>query len=177
MPWWITVYATRSVAHLTAGQLATGLRDGDREAPAGVDYALFAEGYEIDEALVEPALANLRVMDDGGDFEVHFDADPEMRPITVHRWSEPARVAEELAETRENRDPPPSIEARLADVVEVVGLELGFPMLETMGIVLATELARYLAQKGAGFFVDDDGQWFEVRDGIIVDVAQSGLAR
>jgi hypothetical protein len=42
-----------------------------------------------------------------------------------------------------------------------------------MGLVIACELARYLArylaQKGDGAIVDDEGEWFAVIDGEFVD--------
>jgi hypothetical protein len=47
----------------------------------------------------------------------------------------------------------------------VIGLELGFSMLEDMGVVLAYELARYLAQKGDGVIVDDDDRWQVIERG------------
>jgi hypothetical protein len=122
---------------------------------------------------VGPALENLRVVALGAaplHLEVRFRDDPKMRAIAVHLVSEPAELAGELKETLEGRAPPPSVEARLPEVVEVVRLELGFPMLENMGIVLASELASYLAQKGGGFFVDDDDQWFESHDGVIQSI-------
>jgi hypothetical protein len=168
MAWWLTVYCTRSVADLTAADLARGLRDGDPQAPAGVDYDTLAEGFELDEDLVAPALAALRVEPPDGSsiaVEIHFRPGSEHRPISVHLWDDPARIAEELEETRENREPPPAAERTLAGTVAIVALELGFPMLENMGIVIATEAARWLAQKGAGVICDDDNQWFEVRDG------------
>jgi hypothetical protein len=52
---------------------------------------------------------------------------------------------------------------------EVVGIELGFGQLEDMGLVIACELARYLAQKGDGIFVDDNNEWYAVADGEFVD--------
>ena len=37
--------------------------------------------------------------------------------------------------------------------------------LTDMGVVLAYELARWLAQKGDGVIVDDDNRWQFVEDG------------
>ena len=72
---------------------------------------------------------------------------------------------EEIAEAREECDPPPTAEPFLAACVEIVALELGFPMLENMGIVIAFEAARYFAQKGDGVIADDDDRWHRVENG------------
>ena len=86
-------------------------------------------------------------------------------------WSERAQVAEELAELEE-REPPAGAADVLAQCTEIVAIELGFPMLENMGIVIATEVARYYAQRGRGLIVDDDDQWFEVIDGQFVELVE-----
>jgi hypothetical protein len=52
---------------------------------------------------------------------------------------------------------------------EVIGIELGFSQLQQdVGLVIACELARYLAQKGDGVIVDDELEWFAVVDGEFV---------
>jgi hypothetical protein len=173
MAWWLTVYCRKPVAALTPAQLLAGIRDEDRSAPAGVDYWTLAEHYDIeDEAVVDAALDVLRVRGAGAtglDCEVHYQPEDDRRPIVVHCWSEPERVAEELAEAEEGRSPPPAALERLQASKEIVGIELGFSQLEDMGIVLAYEIARWLAQKGDGLVVDDDDQWLAVEGGGWVD--------
>jgi hypothetical protein len=170
MAWWLTVYCRSSVASLDAQQLADGLRDRDPEAPAGVDYAALAEEYEIDEDDMNDALARLSVVAVSQkplDVEIHYG--PDARPIVVHLWNEPARVAEELEETHDGREPPDGALPYLSACREVVGIELGYSQLDDMGLVLACELARYLAQKGDGIFVDDNNEWYAVEDGEFTD--------
>jgi hypothetical protein len=174
MAWWLTIYCRKPVSMLTPEQLLAGLRDEDREAPAGVDYWTLAEHYGIeDEAVVDAALDVLRVR--GGDtigldvVEVCYRPQVDARPIVVHCWTAPERVAEELQEAQEGRAPPPEALARLRTIREVVGIELGFSQLEDMGIVLAYEVARWLTQKGDGVVVDDDDCWMAVEGGGWVD--------
>lgn len=171
MSWWLTVYCKKSVADLQPQQLDDGLRDRDPAAPAGVDYDMLAEERDIDEDAVDEALERLevvRVSPGPLDVEIRYRKDADARPIVVHLWHEPERVAEELDEAAENREPPEDVIGRLAGCCEVVGVELGFGQLEDMGIVIAFELARYLAQKGDGVLVDDDDQWYAVEDGVLV---------
>ena len=172
MAWWMTVYCREPLATLDAAQVDAGLRGDDPSAPAGIDYPSLAEDHELDEDQAALALAHLRVTHAGAhalDLEIRYRPEPDARPIVVHPWTEPARVVEELDEAREGRDPPPEALARLADVRAVIGIELGFAQLRDMGLVIACELARYLAQKGDGVIVDDEGEWFAVVDGEFVD--------
>lgn len=170
MPYWITVYCRTPVSSLAPAELLAGILGRDSSALAGVDYWTLAEGFGIDdEEVVDAALDVLRVRPErakGLDpLEVCYRPELDARPIVVHCWSEPERVAEELAEAEENRSPSPEALPRLRASREVVGLELGFSQLEDMGIVIAYELARWLAQKGDGIVVDDDDQWLAVDEG------------
>ncbi|MDP1918001.1 MAG: hypothetical protein Q8L14_17285 [Myxococcales bacterium] len=164
MAWWLTVYCRKPISGLTPEQLTAGITGRDPEAGAGDDYLTLAEGYDVDEALVKPALRALAI---SKDLELSYG---EARPVVMHVWSSADRVAEELHEMHEVRAPPVSLHARLAETKEIVGLELGFSQLESMGIVLAFELARYLAQKGDGVLVDDDDRWQRVVDGAFEDI-------
>jgi len=170
MAYWLTVYCRKPVSSLSPAQLLAGIRDQDPAAPAGVDYWTVAEDFGIeDEAVVDAALDVLHVRPEGATgldgLEVGYRSEAEARPIVVHCWSDPERVAEEIREAEENRSPPPRVRERLRASTEVVGLELGFSQLEDMGIVIANELARWLAQKGDGVVADDDDGWMAVRGG------------
>lgn len=173
MAWWLTVYCRREVGGLEPSDLLAGIRDQDREAPAGVDYWTLAEDYGIeDTAVVDAALNELRVEATGKgiDCEVRYRAEDDARPVVLHVWDEPGRVAEELEEAMEGRDPPEGIVARLKETKAIVGIELGFSQLDDMGVVVAYEIARWLAQRGDGVVVDDDQSWQGVRDGGWVSV-------
>lgn len=169
MPYWITVYCRTPVSSLTPTELLAGICGEDPSALAGVDYWTFAEGFGIeDEEVVDAALDVLRVRpgrERGLECEVCYQPELDARPIVVHCWSEPERVAEEIHEAEENRSPPSAAIERLRASREVVGLELGISQLEDMGIVIAYEIARWLAQKGDGLVADDDDQWFRIERG------------
>ena len=151
MPAWLTVYVRESVGSLTPKESLSELRRAD--------FDTLAEVHEIDEALVDDLDDHLRITGEVlGDAEVHYKP-PEFRPITLHHWTEPARVEEELEEAKEGGDLPKKIATVLGKVREVVALELGFGMYKDMGIVLAWEIARIVARKGRGVVKDDDGHW------------------
>ncbi len=169
MPWWVTIYNRRPIADMTPARLIDGITGGDGTALAGTDYYSLAEEYDIeDEGAVSAALGNLSVLSDGDgplDVEVRYRPDARMRPIVVHHWREPSRVQEEIAEAFGVRDVPEDQRDAVAAATEVVGIELGVSQLSDMGLVIANEVARYVAQKGDGVIVDDDGHWFAIVDG------------
>ena len=153
MPAWLTIYCRRPVT-ITRSELLYELR--------GADFDTLAEVHEIDESLVEPAVDALRLEDtshdalDGASFAYRA---PDFRPIQIHEWTSPERVAEEIEETRDADDVPEEVDAALDEVVAVIALELGFGMYEDMGIVFAWEIARLLAHAARGFVRDDDHRW------------------
>jgi hypothetical protein len=175
MAWWLTIYCRRPVSALAPARLLAGIQGHDSEALAGVDYWTLAEQLGIeDEAVVDAALDVLRVRGDEelglrSGCEICYRPEIDARPIVLHCWSDPARVAEELQEAEESRSPPPGALSRLRAASEVVGIELGFSQLEDMGLVIAYEIARWLAQRGDGLVVDDDAQWMAVESGAWVD--------
>jgi hypothetical protein len=167
---WFTVYSPRTLSHVTPADVAAFLT-GPR-----VDWYTLAEGFGIeDEAAVERAASALRVEPTAGSlgewFAVRYRP-AKSRPLVAYLWSEPARVREELAEAAENyldgrRGRGVSqVRAALASVVEVVAIELGGSQLEDMGLVIAGQVAEYLAAVGGGVIRDTGDEWWAVRRGV-----------
>jgi hypothetical protein len=165
---WFTVYCSRSVHHVTAADLTAGL--------GAVDFDTVAEGFGIeDEAAVERAVANLRVQLAAGDLGEWFEVrsrPAESRPLVVYRWADSGRVQQELAEVREEHldgrtgRGAAKVRAALPGVVEVVAVELGLGQLEDMGLVIAGQVAEYLAGVGKGLIRDTDDEWWAVWRGV-----------
>jgi hypothetical protein len=154
---WISVYCTASLDAVTAKKLAAGIRGKDDDAPAGVDYLTLAEQYGVDDTAVKAALGSLSITKWSGGFALAYGA---KLPVRIHRWTDRARVADELAE----------LPRKLAGVVEVVGIELAASQLRDFGVVVAYEVARYLAQKANGVTRDLGGVFGVVRRGAFVDL-------
>jgi hypothetical protein len=172
--WWLTVYCRAPIDDLTPARLLAGLRDGDALAPAGVDYLTLAEQYGVDdESAVAAAVASLRAEGGGGAgvaCRVFYLDAPGGRPLVVHHWTDAGRIADELAEVDEVRRPPRAARERLRATRAVAAVELGPAQCEGLGLVFAYEIARWLAQRGDGLVVDDDGHWSLVRDGAWADL-------
>lgn len=158
---WLTVYCARSVASITAGDLLSLLKDLD-------DPWTLAETYGLDDdEAVDRALANLRIepvtKPKGVKFSVYYKPG-KSRPIQVHVWTG-ARLAEELEEAKELlatvRGPQVRrIRSRVAKSVEVVALELGIGQLEDPGIMLAGQMAEFLAAESDGVIRDQNDDWW-----------------
>jgi len=159
MPAWISVYCTQAVGEIKPGQLLEDIRDND--------FWTLAEQYDVDEDLVDPALAQLRLVPDKSGFELHYRAEGE-RPLVIHYWAAPERVEEEIDEVLESLDGAagaPRIADHMQKVQAVIGIEMGASQLTDMGVVLAYEIARWFGSHRGGLIKGDDDNWSLIEDG------------
>jgi hypothetical protein len=163
MPAHLSVYCKRSVSHVTAAEVRAALAD----VP---DFYTLAEGFGIeDEAVVDAAMDMLRVEDLGIE-EIRLQISyrpPELRPIVMSSWTETEMLAELCSEQRECIDTSYAegaavVDAHLNSVVEVVSFELGWSQLEDMGVVIAGQVAEYIARIGDGLIVDQNDDWWTI---------------
>jgi hypothetical protein len=166
---WFTIYSPESLRHVTPAEVAAFLH-----GPM-VDWFTLAETFGIEEdEVVERAVAALKVVPTAGAFGEWFEVryrPAKARPLVVYLWSDPARVREELTEAAENYLDDrqvrgvSQVRAVLTGVTEVAAIELGGGQLEDMGLVIAGQVAEYLA--GAGGVIRDTGdEWWVVRRGV-----------
>lgn len=167
---WFTVYCTRSVRQVKPEDLVAHLR-GPK-----IDWYTLAETFGIeDDAAVERAADALRVELAAGAlgewFEVRYRP-ARFRPLIVYLWSEAVRVEQELAEAREEYldgrtgRGAGQVRTALSGVTEVAAVELGGGHLGDMGLVIAGQVAEYLAGVGAGLIRDTGDEWWAIRRGI-----------
>lgn len=155
MPAWVSVYCSQALGDMpSADALGGDIRNND--------FWTLAEDYEVDEALVDSALANFRIETDASGFNLHYGNDGD-RPVTVHYWIKPDRVAEEAQEVVEQLDSNNAaadrIKKHLQAAQAVVGIEMGFSQFQDMGIVFAYEVARWFGRNRGGLIKDDDDNW------------------
>jgi len=95
------------------------------------------------------------------------------RSLLVHRWIEHGLVAEEIEEARDRvAEVSRTITQHLSETREVVGIKRGVSQLHDFGVILAYEVARYLAQRGDGLIRNDQHQWLAIEKGAFVPVWQ-----
>ena len=165
---WFTVYCTRTVSHVTAADLLTAL--------TAVDFATVAEGFGIEcEAEVEQAVSRLRVEASEGEAGIRFRVyhrPPRYRPLIVHHWTEAGRIRQEREEPEENYLAGRSgrgvslVRRTLSRTLEVAAVELSLARRADMGLVIAGQLAEYLAGVGKGPIRDPGDEWWLVRGGV-----------
>lgn len=152
---WVSVYCKQRLSGVTAEQVQRALSDAD--------LWTLAEDYDVSDDLVDAALPLLRVERVAPDhLRVHYRP-ADQRQVEVWRWTDPARVAEELEEL--DLGDRPRLEQALAATVEVVGIELGWGQTTDLGVVLAYEVARLFAAVGDGLVKGDDDAWSVIEGG------------
>jgi len=159
------------VSHLTANDILGGIED------AHVDFHTVAEGFGIeDEEVVDQALGQLQiepVSETGGvKFRLRYRS-AEFRPVLIHLWDDAEILQEEREEALEQLEEVKGkavkrVRSHLDRVVEVAALELGWSQVEDMGIVLASQVAEYLAMIGDGLIRDQNDDWWAVEDHVPV---------
>jgi hypothetical protein len=166
------VYCTRSVADVTADGILASIRNTDLWSVAE-DF-----GIEDDEAVCS-AVDALRVEPVTGQPDIRFRLSyrpPEYRPVLVHVWADPERVRTELEEAAERLEDAAGdgigrIRMHLGRVVEVVAVELGWSQMSDMGVVLASQVAEFLAGVADGLVLDENDAWWAVEGGVPVQLA------
>lgn len=159
MPMWVTVYAEGDINAVGPEQLRAWFEEADMLSLAE-DYA----DLDDPEGPVDEAMAKLAFAPNGpGEFMIEFGY---KRPVIVHLWTDPDRVAEELMEANEALSLPQShpLRQKLARTKAVVGIEMGFSHTENMGIVFGYEAARVYAQHTNGLVHGDDDRWSVIVD-------------
>ena len=158
---WISVYCTHSLAQVTPAALDAAL--------AQADFWTLAEIYAIDEAQVIPALACLRIESENPTEFQHYNViyrEPKYRPVCITRCAGAAVVAQ-LAELHatlmaQGMGANAEIIRHLEQVIEIVNIELGYTQLADMGLLIAYEIARFLAMLGNGLVQDAAGSWWRI---------------
>jgi hypothetical protein len=170
---WLTIYCRKPVSWVGSKEILDGLSGRCRTALAGVDYQSLAEDYGVSSDLAKREVSHLAVERDpvGATpaYLVKYGLDPQRRPLRICFWGDPARVKEEISETREGVLPSTGEIPRALDgTIEVVGVEFGQSHLRDSGIVIAFEAARFFAQLGDGIVRDEEGAWSRIAHGAFV---------
>jgi hypothetical protein len=115
------------------------------------DWSTLGESIGLEDDEVDTFMAALVWSD-----EPSRVGQPNMRPMKVHVWTDPALVRTELEELSKV---PASVQ--LDGVTTVVALEFGISQLDTMLEVVGFEIAYWLAEHYDGVIKADNGAWFD----------------
>jgi hypothetical protein len=155
-----TVYCKQSVAHVTPEQLLAGVREAD--------LPTIAENDDIPDDAIISALGSLLIEDvkPGGFCWYRLCYRPSgLRQIDVERWQTPEEVrgvaTEVLGDMQDDGHPAfARIRVHLEEVVDIVDASFGSAKGEEMAPILASEVARWLAEKYDGIIRAADGSWW-----------------
>lgn len=148
MSHWVTIYLKESPPKLTIKDLQTSISDAD--------WWTLGEDFDIEEEAVDAFMDEITWKEDPISVGL-----PKERPLVIHFWQDPARVAEELGEVREREGVPQAVLEHLGLVKTVVGIEMGLCHFQNMHEVLAFEIAYALAEKYSGLICDAHENWFD----------------
>ena len=159
-----TVYCRQSVADVTAPELLEGVQIADL-------YTI-AEFDDVPDEVIESALDQLRIenIDSNGFRFYRLCYRPaDRRQIDVERWQTPEEVRGVVAEVLENLEAEKHplldrISTHLKDTVDIVDASFGSSEEEMMAPILASEVARWLAEKFDGLIRAADDSWWQLGD-------------
>lgn len=157
-----TVYCQNNVSGVTSEQLLAGVREADLQT--------IAENNDIPEDVIEEALDQLRIenIDPHGFRLYRLSYRPAgMRQIDVDRWQTVDEVHGVIAEVIEDLEAVghpalDRIRSHLSQTVDIVSASLGSAPSERMAPALASEVARWLAEKFRGIIRAADDSWWEL---------------
>jgi hypothetical protein len=157
-----TVYCQNGVAGVTPEQLLAGVRE--------FDLHTIAEDNEIPDDVIEDALEHLRIENvdpDGFRFYRLCYRPDGTRQIDIDRWQTADEVRGVVTEVLEDlgseRHPALGrVRAHLEQTVDIVSASFGSWPGQEMAPVLASEVARWLAEKFGGIIRAADDSWWEL---------------
>jgi hypothetical protein len=157
-----TVYCKRSAAEVTPEQLLGGLREADLHT--------IAENDDVPDDIAEEAVRQLRVErvtpDGFGFYRLCYRPDG-MRQIDIERWQTEGEVRSVALEVLEDlaaaRCPQlAKIQPHLEQTIDIIDLSFGSSGGEEMATILASESARWLAERCHGIIRAADDSWWEL---------------
>ncbi len=155
MPAWITVYTPTAPDQTVQNKVWQYL--------SACDWWTIAEDFDIFEQDVIDAASNqLAIAPNPKGFEIRYQS-PEKRQLLAHIWTTPERVEEELEEVAAPRH----LQPQLRQTKAVIAIELGWSQLDDMGIVIAFQAARALAEICNGIIKDENDEWMHIKNGFI----------
>lgn len=157
-----TVYCKQSVSHVTPRELLEGVQIADL-------YTI-AEFNDVPDEVIESALDQLRIenIDANGFRFYRLCYRPEgLRQIDVERCQtqeEVRGVVAEVCESLQEKNHPSidHISSHLKDTMDIVAASFGSSEEEMMAPILASEVARWLAEKFDGLIRAADNSWWQL---------------
>lgn len=157
MPFWILIFNQHILDQINPQTLLKDLK--------AVHFSTLCHQYGLDPALIEPAVAHLGVeMAETGLVPYFFVRyrPRQQPPLVVHRWDAGEFWRHQGLGAEVLTGLPPAVREQLAHTQTVYAVALEKDQLSDLGLLLAYELARWLAHRGMGIVYGLDGDWYRL---------------
>ena len=156
MAYWITIFNQVPVGEISTSVLLTAINKSNLET--------LCKQYDLDPDLIEPALAHFEVISAATAqpiMVIKYQQGGE-KPIVVYRWDAASQAGDSYLRKVMHEVSNQAVEQHLQKTQVVYGLELEQSHLADMGLLIAYEIARWLAQQGKGVILGLDNAWYHL---------------
>lgn len=153
----ILVFNQRSLDEIDKKELHCYLLD--------VSFETLTAQYQLDPAFIAPARSNLEVVI-SKEQTLHFFlvkyGTPRDQPIVVYEWDVESGKGRGILDGVFQRKLINEISEALTAANSIIEIELAQAQLNDMGLLLAYEIARWIANKGGGVILGLDNTWYRL---------------
>jgi hypothetical protein len=130
-----------------------------------VNFSTLCDQYGLDPGLIPQMKSNLSVITAKGDASPYFVLkynQKEGLPIIVYRWDPRSETGKFITRELLTGSLPEGVGEHLKNASCIVGIELYQSQMKDMGLILAYEIARWVASRGQGMVLGLDGVWYQL---------------
>ena len=156
MKCWIWIFNQNPLGNLCQQELISVLRASN--------FSTLCDQYGLDRSLIQPALANLDISTSQNvqlPCFLLFYQPKAQPPLIINRWGVDSTVSKQNM-FKIKAEAPKTIRTQLETSRELFTIELTNSQLRDIGLLLAYELARYLAAQGDGLVYGLDKLWYRL---------------
>lgn len=157
MTYWILIFNQHPLGQFARESLISALR--------AANFYTLSRQYGLDPVQIPAALDHVDVeMATGGNvpyFLVRYQP-KDQSPIVVTEWIVGAERGSQLMMAVINANPPPNPPEQLEKTRFIYSVALERAQLTDLGLVLAYEVARWVAKRGTGWVLGLDGAWYRL---------------
>lgn len=157
MQYWILIFNQKRLDGLNETGLVSALK--------GANLAKLCRQFGLDDALVAPAVAHLHLLTAPARavlFSALYYQAERQHPVFIHCWDIKQDEGASMLTAYLNKSTSSALAVRLKTVQQIWGVELSPHQLDDMGLVIAYEIARFLAAVGGGLVRGLDGVWYRL---------------
>jgi len=157
MSYWILVFNPQPIDEINPEELSAALTRSN--------FHTLCKQYELNAAMIEPALENLsvKIAPEAAALAFLLNYQSETEPsIPVYCWPARSEKGTELLAKALAAADSIAVFGLLHRCSQIIGIELSSVQLQDMGLLLGYEIARWAADSGGGLVRGLDGIWYRL---------------